>query len=192
MSALPETKWTVEQYLAFERASEVRHEYLKGQIYDFAGASENHSLVLGSTYANLYTQLRKKPCKVYATDMRVKVNRAGLYTYPDIAVVCGTPQFEDDHRDTLLNPALIIEVLSPSTESYDRGRKFQHYRRLDSLQEYVLIAQDSCRIEHYTRQPDGQWLLNEISQPDQVLDLPAIGCKLLAADVYEKVTFEAE
>jgi Uma2 family endonuclease len=192
MSARPDLTWTAERYLAFERASDERHEYLDGQLYAFAGASARHNLIAGNTYASLHAQLRKRPCVVYPSDMRLKVSRTGLYTYPDISVVCGTPQFEDGERDTLLNPTLIVEFLSPSTESYDRGKKFQHCRTVESLQEYVLIAQDSRRIEHYVRQADGQWLFADTDQSDASLDLPSIGCTLLIADVYEKVEFDPE
>jgi Uma2 family endonuclease len=190
MSALPEHVWTVEEYLAFERGDPQRHEYLGGKIYAMAGASANHNLIAGNTYASLHAQLRKRSCTVYPSDMRLKVSRTGLYTYPDISVVCGEAQFEDDQRDTLLNPTVIIEVLSPSTESYDRGRKFQHYRTLASLQEYLLIAQDSYRVEHYTRQANDQWLLTDVSGADASLTLHAIQCTLLVADLYEKVSFE--
>jgi len=192
MVAIRGQVWTEAAYLAFERSSEERHEYLDGHIYLMSGASANHNLVVGNAYAALHAQLRKRPCVIYPSDMRVKVRPSGLYTYPDISVVCGTPQFADDEHDTLLNPTLLIEVLSPSTESYDRGKKFQNYRMLDSLQEYVLIAQDSTRIERYTRQADDEWLLKDVSQVEAVLELPSIQCSLALADVYEKVTFENE
>jgi Uma2 family endonuclease len=192
MSALPDAGWTVKDYLAYERANPQRHEYLNGKIYAMAGASANHNLITGNAYASLHSQLRKRPCVVYPSDMRVKISRTGLYTYPDISVVCGEPQFEDEHRDTLLNPLVMVEVLSPSTETYDRGKKFQHYRTLASLQEHLLIAQDSYRIEHYTRQADERWLLSDVNQVDAVLTLAAIQCSLAVADVYEKVTFEPE
>lgn len=192
MSALPDAGWTVKDYLAYERASSQRHEYLNGKIYAMAGASANHNLIVGNAYASLHAQLRKHPCVVYPSDMRVKISRTGLYTYPDIGVLCGEPQFEDEHRDTLLNPLVLVEVLSPSTETDDRGKKFQHYRTLTSLQEYLLIAQDGYRIEHYTRQADDRWLLSDVSRVDAVLTLTAIQCSLTVADVYEKVTFEPE
>src|SRR5687768_7892266 len=146
MSTAPKQKWTPESYLEFERASDERHEYLNGEVFLLAGASNNHNLVQGNTYATLHSQLRKHPCLVYPSDMRLKVSQTGLYTYPDIMVVCGTPQLEDKHQDILLNPTLIVEVLSPSTERFDRGKKFQHYREIESLQEYVLIAQDTFRV----------------------------------------------
>jgi Uma2 family endonuclease len=191
MSALPQQRWTPESYLVFERASEEKHEYFNGSIYAMTGASENHNLIMVSTSASLHNQLRKRPCRVYPSDMRVKTRSTVLYTYPDISVVCGDSQFEDDVFDTLLNPTVIIEVLSPSTERYDRGKKFQHYRTLESLQEYLLIAQDSVRIEHYVRRGE-QWLLTDAKHLDTVLTLPSIECKLALADVYEKVSFDDE
>ncbi len=190
MAPLREQTWTVEQYLEFERTSEFKHEYLDGCIYAMAGASRHHNLIAGNTYASLHAQLRKGPCEVYPADMRVKVG--ANYAYPDVSVVCGTPQFTGDTPDTLANPMLIVEVLSPSTETHDRGTKSQHYRELDSLQEYLLIAQDSYRVEHYVRQHNGQWLLSDVVGIDAVLELASIGCTLSLADVYEKVTFEDE
>ncbi len=190
MSAHPQKVWTVETYLAFERTSEERHEYFAGEIFAMAGASRIHNLVVMNTSASLHAQLRQKSCTVYPSDMRLKISVTGLYTYPDISVVCGQPQLEDSHQDTLLNPMLLIEVLSPSSENYDRGKKFQHYRTLDSLQEYLLISQDSPRIEHYRRQEKDQWLLSETTRLEDSIALPSIGCQLLLADVYEKVTFE--
>lgn len=192
MSAAPKQRWTVEEYLAYERTSEQRHEYLNGEIMLMAGATENHNLIVTNLLASLHAQLRQRPCRVYPGDMRVKISRVGVYTYPDVSVICGTPQYEDDRRDTYLNPALVIEVLSPSTESYDRGRKFQFYRTLPSLQEYVLVAQDTQRIERYVRQADGMWLLEDAHEPNAAMKLESIDCVLTLADVYEKVEFEGE
>ena len=194
MSALPQesTRMTEAEYLAFERTSEIKHEYLDGQIYAMTGASQAHNQICFNVGGILYRQLSQKPCQGYPSDMRVKVQATGLYTYPDLSVVCGDSQLADGEFDTLLNPTLIIEVLSPSTESYDRGKKFQHYRQLESLQDYVLIAQDSPRIERFTRQTDDTWLLTDAVGMDAALDLPSIGCTLTLADVYQKVTFEAD
>jgi Uma2 family endonuclease len=192
MSTAPKQTWTPETYLEFERASEERHEYLDGEVFLLAGASNNHDLIQANTLATLHAQLRQHPCFVYPSDMRLKVSLTGLYTYPDISVVCGTPLIEDKHQDTLLNPTLIVEVLSPSTERYDRGKKFQHYRALESLQEYILISQGTYRIERYLRQSDGQWLLSDASGEDATLGLHSISAILLLADVYEKVVFEDE
>jgi len=192
MVAVPKQKWTVEEYLAMERASEEKHEFLDGEIYLMSGASRNHNLIQGNAYASLHNQLQGRPCSPYPSDMRVKISDFGQYTYPDISVVCDPEQIEDAAQDTLLNPILLIEVLSPLTESYDRGKKFQHYRALDSLQEYVLIAQDQARIEHYLRQPSGEWLLSDAVGLEAVIELPSIGCTLTLAEVYEKVNFDQQ
>jgi len=181
---------TPEEYLRLERASQEKHEYFKGEIFAMTGATENHNIIAGSTFAALYSELRKKPCQIYPSDMRVRIPATGLYTYPDISVVCGTPEFEDDGLDTLLNPTVIIEVLSPSTEPYDRGKKFQHYRTIPTLKEYILIAQDSIRIEHFARRED-QWILTDAKSSDTVLALPSIECTLALSDVYEKVNFDS-
>jgi Uma2 family endonuclease len=190
MVALPKTKMSVEEYLAMERDSQEKHEYLDGEIYLMSGGTGNHSFIAANTVASLHAVLRKSPCMVGTSDLRVQVNGTGLYTYPDISVVCDPPLWTDNRHDTLLNPVLLIEVLSPSTESYDRGRKFQHYRALESLQEYVLIAQDQARIERYLRQPDGQWLYADATGMDASIELASIGCTLALADVYDKINFE--
>jgi Uma2 family endonuclease len=190
MSAAPERRWTVAEYLVAERASEQRHEYLDGQIRLMAGASANHNLIVANILASLHGQLRQRPCVVYPTDMRVKVSRTGLYTYPDISVVCGPTQFDDEAQDTLLNPTAIVEVLSASTERYDRGRKAYHYRALDSLLVYLLVAQDSRRVECYRRQSGDFWLLEDVTDTDAQIRLEAIDCYLTLHDIYEKVTLE--
>jgi Uma2 family endonuclease len=190
MSLQTRPRLTPEEYLALERAAETRSEFFNGVMFAMAGASEEHVLIVVNVAGELRAQLRGRPCRTYSTDMRVKVSETGLYTYPDVVVVCGEPQFDDEHRDTLLNPTAIIEVLSPSTEAYDRGEKFAHYQRRASLHEYVLIAQDRYRVEHYVRQPDGQWLYSETRGLDGTLHLPSIGCDLALAEVYDKVTVE--
>lgn len=192
MAAVLKPHVTAADYLAAERTGKTKHEYAAGQVYAMAGASERHNLVAGNTFASLHAQLRRRSCNVYPSDMRVKTRAMGLYTYPDLSIVCGTPQFEDERRDTLLNPTVIVEVLSPTTESYDRGRKFQHYRTMPSLVEYVLIAQDALHVEHYTRQAEGRWLLAEADGPDGVIHLSSIGCDLTLAEVYEKVDWGAD
>jgi Uma2 family endonuclease len=192
VSAIEKQTWTVEQYLEMERASEEKHEYLDGEIYLMSGGSSNHSLIGSTTIAILYTQLRKKSCFVYNSDMRVRVINTGLYTYPDISVVCDPPQIDDAGQDTLLNPTLLVEVLSPSTENYDRTKKFRHYRTIESLKEYILISQDEARIERYLRQSSGEWLYTDLVGLDAILELPSIQCTLALADVYEKVSFETE
>jgi Uma2 family endonuclease len=178
---------TEAQYLAMERAAETKNEFLDGEIYAMAGASERHNLVATSTLASLYSQLRGRPCRVYPSDMRVKVAATGLYTYPDISVVCGRAELADENRDTLLNPVLIIEVLSKSTAGYDRREKFSQYRRIPTLTDYLLISQTRCLVEHYLRQPDGKWLLTEYNDLNDVVELPSIGCRLALSEVYEQV-----
>lgn len=190
MNPLPKPRLTAEEYLAFERQAEGRHEFLNGEIFAMGGASRKHGLVTLNIAGLLHSQLRGRPCEAFAADMRVRVAATGLYTYPDVVVVCGAPQFDDGDLDTLLNPTLIVEVLSKSSADYDRGTKFAHYRTLPSLAEYVLFAQDRIHAEHYTRQAEDRWLLTETSDPGAVLELAAVGCLLPLAEVYEKVSLE--
>ena len=187
MSAvLTQTHYTAEEYLALERCASYKSEFHDGQIYAMTGASRKHNLVSGNIYRELSLQLKKRPCEAYINDMRVKAAKAQGYHYPDIAVVCATPQFEDAHVDTLLNPTLLIEVLSPSTEAFDRGGKFAHYRKIESLQEYLLVAQDQPSIERYLRQGD-VWVLSEAEGLDAVMPLESINCVLSLREVYDKV-----
>jgi len=187
MASSAKTLFTPEQYLSLERQAEQKSEYFNGEIFAMAGASREHNLIITNVVASLHGQLKGRPCEVYPSDMRLKVTATGLYTYPDVVVVCGEPQLEDQEGDTLLNPTLLVEVLSSTTEAYDRGEKSAHYRRLESVKEYVLIAQDRYRVERYARQPDGQWLLLEVSDPTQTVHLASIGCDLALADVYDRV-----
>ena len=182
-----ESPLTPAEYLAFERAAEYKHEYVGGRVYAMTGASREHNVIAWNVLGALHALLRGHPCEAYPSDMRVKVSETGMYTYPDVVVACDEPAFEDAHVDTLLNPTVIVEVLSPSTEAYDRGEKFAHYRRLASLREYVLIAQDRVRIEHYVRRGE-QWLLTELAGVDATLALESLDCALALADVYERVT----
>jgi Uma2 family endonuclease len=189
MSALPKAYLTPQQYLAWERQQETKHEYWNGQVYAMAGASERHNLISANVLAGLHLQLRGRGCRVYPGDLRIRIPATGLYTYADVVVVCGKPQFDDSELDTLLNPTLIVEVLSRSTESYDRGTKFQNYRSLDSLMEYVLIDQSGYYIEHFVRQAEGQWLFSEVKGAEGVLHLPTLDCALPLAEVYAQVEF---
>src|SRR3989442_15220798 len=147
-----------QEYLRLERQAAYKSEYVHGQIFAMGGASRKHNLVGGNIFGELRQQLKGRLCEAYMSDMRVKVTATGLYTYPDVVVVCGEPKFEDENVDTLINPTLIAEVLSDSTEAYDRGAKFGHYRKVDSLTEYLLVAQKEPRIEQYVRQAAGPWL----------------------------------
>ena len=194
MSVLPQPKpyLTPEEYLTLERQAETKSEYWQGEVYALAGASRRHNLVAFNLAATLGVQLKSRPCEAYTSDMRVKVARADHYSYPDVTVVCGQAEFEDRSEDTLLNPTVLIEVLSPSTEAYDRGAKFEFYRTLESLTDYLLISQSKPIIEHFTRQPDERWLLSTYKGLEAVAAIPSIGCDLRLADVYDKVTWPAE
>jgi Uma2 family endonuclease len=190
MTAQPKPVYSVETYLEMERTGSLKHEYYRGEIFALAGSSEAHNLILTNILTSLNVQLRKRPCKVYPSDMRLKIPKTGLYTYPDVSIVCGAPQFDDSKRDTLLNPIVVIEILSPSTERYDRGKKFQSYRTVSTLQEYVLVSQDDHHIEHYVNQNDGNWLLTSYDGINTALQLKAIDCTLSLDDVYNKVDIE--
>src|SRR4051812_42258251 len=176
-------RYTQEEYLAQERQAEYKSEYIDAQIVAMSGASRTHNLINLNIASLLKSQLRGRPCEVYASDMRVMVSAQGMYTYPDTVVVCGGPQVEDAHGDTLLNPTVIVEVLSPTTELYDRAANFGYYRELPSLREYLLVAQDKMLVEHYVRQEAG-WLLTPTSDPAAAVVLPSIGCTLPLAEVY--------
>ena len=189
MSALAKSSLTAEEYLAWERKQEAKNEYWNGEVYAMAGASERHNLVALNVGAELRTQVRGRGCRVYPGDMRIYIPATGLYTYADVTVVCGQPQFTDREVDTLLNPTLIVEVLSRSTESYDRGKTFQNYRSLPSLAEYLMVDQESYSLEHYVRQSDHQWLLSEVRGLEGVLELPTLGCTLALAEIYAQVEF---
>ena len=192
MPVQPKSYLTPEQYLTMERTAAYKSEYWRGEVFAMAGASPTHVLIVSNIVAALHGQLRQRPCNVYAADLRVKVQASGLYTYPDVIVVCGTLQFDDDHQDTLLNPTLIVEVLSESTQDYDRGGKFAQYRKIPSFAEYVLVAQDECHVEHFVKQDQGEWLLSETDRLEDTLTLSSIACTLSLHDIYEKVQLPAE
>ncbi len=181
-----------DEFLAFERAADERHEYRDGVIVAMSGARRNHNLIALNVGSEIQRSLKGKDCEGYASDMRVFVPASRLYTYPDLVVACGEPTFQDEGLDTLLNPVLIIEILSESTESYDRGQKFKNYRSIDSLSEYVLISQRFPSIEKYVKHGDGFWMLTDAVGLDNSIELESIECRLSLADVYDKVNFETE
>jgi Uma2 family endonuclease len=189
MSSVPRRRLTPQEYLAIERKAEYKNEYFDGEMFAMAGAKRWHNLITGNVVKRLGLQLDDRQCEVSASDMRVKVSSTGLYTYPDVVVVCGEARFEDEEQDTLINPTVLIEVLSKSTEGHDRGKKFEHYRSLASLAEFVLIDQQKPHIEHFVRQPDNQWLLSETNDLKAVIRLPSIECELSLAETYRKVAF---
>ena len=189
MSTVPKHFIAPEEYLYRERDAEFRSEYFRGEMLAMAGASANHNLMVLNAGASLREQLRKKPCRVYPSDLKLRIESTGLYTYPDLSVVCGEPQLESNGGDVLLNPVVLVEVLSDSTEAYDRGKKFEHYRTIPSLKHYVLIAQDRHSIDCFSRQPDGSWVLTSCQALDEKVELEAIGSQLAVAEVYDKVVF---
>ena len=188
MVAEPQRRITAEEYLAFERQAEQRHEFVEGIIYAMSGGTRPHALIGANVSRGLGNQLADRPCEVYAGNLRVKVNSEGDYVYPDVAIACGDIQLEDEHSDVLINPLVVVEVLSPSTEAYDRGKKAALYREIASLQHYVLIAQDRVSVEAYTRQGE-TWTLTEARTLDTSVRLSAVGCELPLVDVYAKVRF---
>ena len=201
--SLPHTiaRYTVDEYLALERESEERHEYLDGQIYAMAGESIEHADISVNLVRELSSQLKGTPCRVWTKDSKVLSGPGirsyksikGLFSYPDIVVVCGEPRFLDEHRDVLLNPTLIIEVLSPSTESFDRGEKFWRYRtHLASLTDYVQVSQALPLIEHFRRQSNDEWVLSTVSDMAGSLHLASINCTLRMNEVYDRVSFPEE
>jgi Uma2 family endonuclease len=177
---------SLEEYLRFERDSETRHEFLDGIVYAMAGESPDHSTICFNLAAITGPQLRDKPCRGFSPNMKVRAGLGGLYAYPDLMIVCGEAKFHDKHGDVLLNPNVIFEVLSPSTEKYDRGEKFRRYRtQIESLQDYVMVSQDQARIEHHHRQPDGTWKETEVNGLDGVLFISSIDCRIPLAEVYQ-------
>ena len=188
MVSNPKTFLTPEEYLAIERQAEVKSEYWNGEMFAMVGASRKHKLIAGNTFGLLWQQLKRTSCEPYTNDMRVRIPATGLYTYPDVTVACGEPRFEDQQVDTLLNPLLIVEVLSASTQTYDRGQKFSNYRTIESLAEYLLISQNEYRIEQSVKQADGRWLLTDISTLEGIVELASIPCQLALREVYDKVS----
>jgi Uma2 family endonuclease len=186
MATEPKPRFTPDEYLVYERQSETKNEYLNGEILAMSGASRRHNRIVLNIAFSLDRQLKGRACEVYAHDMRLRAPAAKLYTYPDVVVACGEPRFEDSELDTLLNPVLIVEVLSKSTEGYDRGAKFEHYRTLPSLSEYLLVAQGRIHVERFLRETD-HWVLTETDELASTIELPSIGCTLALADVYDRV-----
>ncbi|MEN3330822.1 MAG: hypothetical protein V7641_187 [Blastocatellia bacterium] len=194
-------RYTVEEYLALERASEERYEFLDGQVYLMAGESPDHGTICTNISGQLYNQLKGNPCQVFSKDMKVRSGPQpksryeikGLYSYPDLVVVCGELQFHDEYRDVLLNPTVIVEVLSPSTEAFDRGEKWSPYQTwLPSLTHYVLVSQSKPQLEHYLRQPNGEWLYSSVKALEGSLHLSSMDCNLRLLEVYARIVFPVE
>jgi len=185
------TKLTEEQYLAIDRAAEIRSEFLDGEMIAMSGGSMRHSALQVNLIGELFVALGRGDCRAYTSDFRVRVSRR-MYAYPDISVVCGKPLLADEHQDILLNPTVIFEVLSPSTEKYDRGVKFQHYRAIESLRDYVLVSQDTIRIEHYSRGGADTWIFHDHHTLQAELKIDSIGISLPLSRIYDRVELPAE
>lgn len=187
MSSVVRSLLSPQEYLDRERRAETRSEYYRGEMFAMSGATWEHTLIKDNLAREAGNQLKAGPCRVATSDLRVKVNASGLYTYPDIVIVCGEPQFEDKVLDTLLNPSVLIEVLPDSTEKYDRGQKFVHYRQLPSLKEYVLVAQDRPQVERFVRQDDGTWVLSAFGDLAQTFSFGTIAVQVPLAEIYRGV-----
>ena len=180
-------RFTEDEYLTIERQADYKSEFLEGQIFAMAGGSLSHNLIISSCIRHLGNTLSNKGCHTFTSDMRVKINSTGLYTYPDVSVVCGKMLLTTDQRDVLLNPVLVIEVLSDSTAEYDLGPKFEHYKTIESLKEYLLISQDKPQVERRLRLPDGTWQIDFAQGSEVALRLESVDCTLKLADIYDQV-----
>ena len=191
MSALPKKVLTVAEYLEFERTSEQKHEFFDGELFAMAGASRHHNIVKENLSIEIGGRLKGGPCITLSGDQRVKMNRARHYTYPDFIIVCGQPQYDAIDPDALVNPQVIVEILSPSTEGYDRGAKFRHFQRIPSVREYVLVSQDKMQVERFVRQPDETWVLTTFDDPAGDFSLFSVALRIPMADVYRAVELPA-
>jgi Uma2 family endonuclease len=192
MLARQQKYYTPEEYLALEETADYRSEYFQGEVFAMSGGSANHNRIAGNVYMTLRESLEGKPCEAFITDMRLLVKKNGLYTYPDVMVICGQLEFVKGRTDTVTNPVLIVEVLSESTQAYDRGAKFELYRALDTLQDYVLIDQARVYVEYFHKLADGRWVLTELSQLEAVLALESVDVDLPLSQVYRRVEWEGE
>ncbi len=185
MSALPKRYFTPEEYLALEVKADYKSQYVVGEIYAMSGAQSSHVLIQCNLIGELRNLFRGKSCNVFSSDMRVRTPRGDLYTYPDVSALCGKPEFDHSSKpESLLNPQVIFEVLSPSTEAFDRGDKFARYRRIESLTDYVLVSSEQMRVEHYVRQEGGVWAFTEYDQSEHRVPLRSVDCELPLAEIY--------
>jgi Uma2 family endonuclease len=192
MPSQSKTFLSVEEYLRIERTALRKSEYFNGEMTEMTGVSREHNLIVANLLAMLATQMHDRPYEVYPSEMRLKVSSTGLYTYPDVIVADAEPAFEDREVDTFLNPIILVEVLSQSTESYDRGRKFSHYQKIQSLKEYVLVSQYECRVEQFVRQADGRWIYTETTDSNGHVVLESIACRVPMEGLYHRVNFKKE
>jgi len=190
MSAHAQPRLSEEQYLEIERKAEFRHQFYDGIMYAMSGGSPSHAFLIAALSREFGNAFKKRPCQVATSDLRVRVSRGGLYTYPDVIVICGDLKFADDQKDTLTNPTLLIEVLSPSTEAYDRGFKTEQYRKIESLREYALVSQTRPHIEVFTKAADGRWTLSEFTGLDTTCKFESVDLSIPLAEIYDKIVFE--
>jgi Uma2 family endonuclease len=187
MASVPNYYLSPEEYLALERKAEFKSEYMDGVVYAFAGGSKRHNLIVANIIITLGGQLKGRPCKVYPSDLKVRVPNSKRFFYPDVSVVWGDDEFADDEQDVILNPTLIVEVSSESTAAFDRGKKFLSYQQIGSLQGYLLVSQDEILVEGYARQGNDTWLYTRVAGLGGVLTLPSVNCELALKDIYDKV-----
>jgi Uma2 family endonuclease len=192
MSAVPESRFTLEEYLSREHVAEYKSEFYQGEIFAMTGGSPTHNLISVNIASRLRTELRGSGCRPFNSDQRIRIQANGLSTYPDVTVVCGDLQLDDKDEDAITNPVVIFEVLSKSTERYDRGKKFDLYRQLESLREYVLVSQTEAQVERFVRQDDGDWLLTVLKGPEAVLKFASLDVSLTLSDIYEDIEFQPE
>ena len=190
MTTHAHARLSAEEYLHIERAAEWKSEFADGEMFAMSGASPRHVLITANLVRELGNLLRQGPCSTYAADLRVSTDRHRHYTYPDVVVACEPLQYVDEHRDTITNPVLIAEVLSDSTEKYDRGAKFERYRAIPTLADYLLVAQDRVHVELYTRQPNAAWILREWNDAGAKIEIASLGCSVAISEIYAKVTFD--
>jgi len=192
MTAIAKKKLTEAEYLTIESKAEFKSEFYNGEMFAMAGASPKHNRIKENLSIEIGSRLKGSPCRTYSADQRVKIDRTGLYTYPDFLIVCGRDEFDPEHKDNLSNPQVIFEILSESTESYDRGLKFLNYRRLESLREYVLVSQERKLVERYVRQPDETWVLTTFADPSVEFTLATVPVRVPIADIYRGVEISEE
>ncbi len=193
MGALPKRFFTPEEYLELEGPAEYKSQYVAGEIFAMAGTQPAHAVATGNIFAGLHNRFRGRSCSVFNSDIRVRAAAGEMYTYPDVSALCGEPKFESfgANPPSLLNPQVIFEVLSPSTEAFDRGEKFRRYRRLDTLTDYVLVSVATMRVEHHHLQESGVWAYEDYNHPDNIVQLASVDCELPLGEIYERVTFAA-
>ena len=193
MTALPKRFFTPQEYLELEVKADYKSQYVAGEIFAMSGAQSPHVYIGVNLIAQLHNRLRGKACRVFSSDMRVKVERSDMYTYPDASVLCGKPEFDFSSKpESLLNPQVIFEVLSPGTELFDRGDKFARYRKIESLTDYVLVGSELMRVEHFVRQEGGAWIMTEYDRPEHRVPLRSLDCELPLEEIYYQVTLPSD